>query len=656
MKFRPLFFLLSLPLLLAHFALAAATLDERFLAAREAFRLGERAKLESIAPELKGYELDVYVDYWRLLADLKDVDTTRIVGFLNRNEKAYVAEKLRGEWLKLLGKKQNWSDFEAEYSKLEQPDQEVLCYALQSRRARGDASMLDEAMPLWLTLLEPPEPCYPVLEALIVEKRVLADAVWLRIRHQFEANKMAAARYSMNYLPASQTPEAKVAEAVADKPLPWLAKLPVSFWSGVGSNVSLNRMYRELAALAISRIARNDPRLAAEQLGKIEGRLQAGEKAWAWNQIAWQAAQRHLPEALDWYRQSGGEAALSDEVAQWKVRAALRVQNWETVRSAIEKMPTSLAGQPAWIYWLGRAYRAGGKAEEATTLFKKISAQPNFYGNLADDELERPIVTPPKAVAPSQTEITEASANPALQRSLALLRLNLRIEGIKEWNWALRDMSDRQLLAASELAQRANVYDRAIAAADRTKSEHDYSLRYLAPFGEQVRTAAKKQSLDDAWVYGLMRQESRFITTAKSNVGASGLMQLMPATAKWVAAKIGLKDFRQTQVNDTETNVLLGTTYMRLVLESLDNHPVLASAAYNAGPGRARRWRADRPLEGAIYAETIPFSETRDYVKKVMSNSVYYSALFDGKPQTIKHRLGVIAPHSGGEAKGEELP
>ena len=135
-------------------------------------------------------------------------------------------------------------------------------------------------------------------------------------------------------------------------------------------------------------------------------------------------------------------------------------------------------------------------------------------------------------------------------------------------------------------------------------------------------------------------------------------MQLMPATARWVAKKIGLRDYHPGQVNDTETNVLLGTSYMRLVLESLDNHPVLASAAYNAGPGRARNWRADRPLEGAIYAETIPFSETRDYVKKVMSNAVYYSALFDGKPQSLKKRLGVIPPRTGGEGreKGEELP
>ncbi len=647
MKFRHLFLLCFLPPVLAQAGAAATTSDEPFLAARDAFRLGDRARLERVAPELKGHELEVYVDYWRLLADLKDADPARIAGFLSRNDKAYVAEKLRADWLKQLGKKQGWAEFDAEYSKVGQPDQELACYALQSRRARGDAGMLDDALPLWLALVDTPEACTPVLEALIVEKRVLADEVWLRVRRLFEANKMSAARAAMRYLPASQTPDATVAWAVADKPLPWLVKLSAESFS--------NRMVRELAALAVARIARSDPRMAAEQLGKIEGGLQAGESAWAWSQIGWQAAQRHLPEALNWYRQ-GGDAPLSDEVAQWKVRAALRAHDWEVVRRTIEKMPPALSGQQAWVYWLGRAYRAGGRAEEALALFRTISGQPNFYGNLADDELGRPITAPPKATTPSKAEIADAAANPAVRRSLALLRLNLRVEGVREWNWALRNMNDRELLAASEVAHSADVYDRAIAAADRTKSEHDYSRRYLAPVGDQVRPAAKKQSLDDAWVYGLMRQESRFITNARSTVGASGLMQLMPATAKWVARKIGLKDYRQTQVNDTETNLLLGTTYMRLVLESLDNHPVLASAAYNAGPGRARRWRADRPLEGAIYAETIPFNETRDYVKKVMSNSVYYSALFDGKPQSIKSRLGTISPQSGGEAKGEELP
>ncbi len=271
-------------------------------------------------------------------------------------------------------------------------------------------------------------------------------------------------------------------------------------------------------------------------------------------------------------------------------------------------------------------------------------------------QLDQPITTPPKAASPTRDETAEMAANPGVQRTLALFRVNLRSEGTREWNWVLRGMNDRQLLTASDIAQRAGIYDRAIAAADRTKSEHDYSLRYLSPFSEQIRPAAKNQSLDDAWVYGLMRQESRFVTNARSTVGASGLMQLMPATAKWVARKIGLKDFHQGQVNDTETNVLLGTSYMRLVMESLDNHPVLASAAYNAGPGRARKWRGDQALEGAVYAETIPFSETRDYVKKVMSNSVYYSALFSEKPQSLKNRLGVIGPRTSLDPKAEELP
>lgn len=636
-----LFSLLTLPA-----AVNAAPGDELFLAARDAARVGDRVRLERSVRELQGHELASYVEYWQLQAELKnDVDAAAIRSFLERNGGAYIAEKLRGEWLKQLGMKQQWAEFDAEYPALAQPDQELSCYALQSRRAKGDAGVLDEAMPLWLTLVEPPESCTPVLEALILEKRVLADGVWARIRRQVEAGKLAGARYSMNYLPQSQTPDARTAQAVTESPMPWLAK----------TNLSGSRMHRELAALAVARIARSDPRMAAEQLERLDGRLQAGEKGWAWGVVGWQAAQRHMSEALDWYRKAG-DAPLSDEAAQWKARAALRSQDWGAVRSTIEKMPAALAGQPTWTYWLGRAYRAGGRIEEADALFAKVAGQPNFYGNLADEELGRAITAPPKALPPTAAEMARIEARPAIRRALALFRLDLRTEGVREWNWGLRGMNDRELLAASSVAQRAGIYDRAIAAADRTREEHDYSLRYLSPYSEQVRPAARNQSLDDAWVYGLMRQESRFVTSARSSVGASGLMQLMPATARWVARKIGLRDFRPGQVNDTETNVLLGTSYMRMVMESLDNHPVLASAAYNAGPGRARKWQADVPLEGAVYAETIPFNETRDYVKKVMSNTVYYSALFNGQPQSIKNRLGVIGSRSAPSPKAEELP
>lgn len=247
-----------------------------------------------------------------------------------------------------------------------------------------------------------------------------------------------------------------------------------------------------------------------------------------------------------------------------------------------------------------------------------------------------------------------ARDNPGLKRALALIRLDMRIEGVREWNWTLRGMDDRHLLAAAALARYSEVFDRAISTADRTLMQHDYSLRYPAPFRDLVDPQAKGLALDHGWVYGLMRQESRFIVSAKSGVGAKGVMQLMPKTAKWVAKKIGLKGYHPGQVAEMHTNVALGTHYLSMVLASLDNHPVLASAAYNAGPGRARKWRAEEPLEGAIYAETIPFNETRDYVKKVMTNAVYYSALFQDKAQSLKSRLGVVGPKSS--AKTEDLP
>ncbi|MBY0576096.1 MAG: lytic transglycosylase domain-containing protein, partial [Gallionellaceae bacterium] len=210
--------------------------------------------------------------------------------------------------------------------------------------------------------------------------------------------------------------------------------------------------------------------------------------------------------------------------------------------------------------------------------------------------------------------------------------------------WTLRNFSDQELLAAAEIARRNEMYDRAIGAADMTVSVHDFSLRYLAPYRDAMRAHIRESGLEEAWVYGLMRQESRFATAAKSNVGAAGLMQIMPATARWIAKKLGLKKFKQSLIHQVDTNLRLGTYYMKTVLSSLDGSPVLASAAYNAGPGRARQWRGDVPLEGAIYAETIPFDETRDYVKKVMSNTVHYARQFDAPQQPLKQRLGIIAP------------
>jgi len=637
--------------LLASLALSSSLFaqgnDTVFLTARDAFRAGDINKLERAIGQLGNHELAPYAENYRLRMWMDKGDPSNLRDFLQRNEGSYVAEKLRADWVRFLGKRSTWNEVETEFPKLLAPEPDVTCYNQQARLARDDRSVLAEAEKLWLTMLEPPEPCRPILDALVASQKMTADDVWARARRQLEANRPGWTKTTLNYLPDSQMPDSRSLDSAISSAMSHLVRQP--------GNWSSSRAGRELAAFAIQRLATNDPRVAADELEKIKGKLQESERQWAWSQIALQGAKKHMPEAVAWYA-SAGKTPLSDEGAQWKVRAALRAQEWGVVRDTIQAMPPALAALPEWTYWLGRSLHAGGRTSEGDALFEKIAGQPNFYGNLADEELGRTVLPPPKAKATTAEEQRAAQDNPGIRRSLAFFRVDLRTEAVKEWNWALRGMDDRELLAAANLAKRNQIWDRAINTADKTKNEHDYTLRFLSPYGETVRPAAQNQSLDDAWVYGLMRQESRFITSAKSNVGASGLMQLMPATAKWVAKKIGLRDFSHGRVNDTETNVLLGTSYMRLVMENLDNHPVLASAAYNAGPGRAKKWRADRPLEGAIYAETIPFSETRDYVKKVMSNAVYYSAIFNGKPDSLKARLGTIGARTADAPKDADLP
>jgi soluble lytic murein transglycosylase len=233
--------------------------------------------------------------------------------------------------------------------------------------------------------------------------------------------------------------------------------------------------------------------------------------------------------------------------------------------------------------------------------------------------------------------------------------MNLRFEGNRDWNWELRNMSDKQLLAAAEYAKRIGLYDRVVNTADRTKQEHDFSLRYPTPYRDELSPIAKQIDLNLAWAYGLIRQESRFIMNASSSVGASGLMQVMPNTAKYVAKKIGMTSYTNDKLADTNTNLTLGSNYLNMVLVDLDGSWVLASAAYNAGPSRSKTWREKltSPTEGAIFAETIPFNETRTYVKNVLANATYYSSVMHGQTQSLKQRLGVITPKA---ANASELP
>jgi len=641
---RGLILALAAALLPAHAAgPRPQTQDEIFLAARAAARAGDLDKLARYDAQLRAYVLEPYVESWMLRARLDDASVEEVRAFLERQKGTFLAEQVRHEWLKLLGKKQQWDVFRAEFPPLVGEDNELACYALQARWQLRDESALAEVRTQWYAPRELPEGCVPLAEALIAGGQFSTRQVWDRIRLLLEAGTVSAAWRAAEYLPRKEALDRGQLFSVAAGPQRYLDDRKKKDWS--------RRPVRELTLFALHRLARNDP-VAAEGYWeqKLRTKFSTEEQGYAWGQLALHAARRNLPEALDWYaRAEAAGTVLSDEQLAWRMRAALRQGNWRAVKATSELMSPMQRNEPAWTYWQGRAAQVLGNPAEAQVLFARIAGEHHFYARLAAEELGLAFTIPPKGHTPAPEEVAAVAREPGFQRAIALYLLGQRFESAREWIWSIRGMDDKQLLAAAEFARQNEMFDRAINTADKTMALHDFGVRYLAPYREALGEKARAQQLEEAWVLGLVRQESRFIAAVKSSAGAAGLMQLMPATAKWVARRMGMQDYSWARVTDADVNAALGTYYLRHVLDDLDGSPVLAAAAYNAGPGRARKWRDARPLEGAIYAETIPFNETRDYVKKVMNNTMYYAAILGGQARSLKARLGTIAPRGGSD-------
>jgi soluble lytic murein transglycosylase len=437
----------------------------------------------------------------------------------------------------------------------------------------------------------------------------------------------------------------KELEAAAKNPQRYLDKT-------VFANAGNGR--RRVALFALHRLNKQSVNIAYAKWEKIGANFTETERQQFFARLASIAAHAHDPRALAWYAEAG-ESVLSEDQLAWRARAALRVQNWHEVWASINMMSPQQQNDGIWRYWKARALKALGREADAEALLLPLSREYNFYGQLAAEELGAGPAAGMVSVSfqPTMVEVEAMQARTDVQRVLILYRLGLRVEAAKEWDWALRGLSDRELLVAAAVASRNEMYDRSINAANRTVELHDFNLRYPAPYREALQSPLREHNLEEAWVYGLMRQESRFAQQAKSGVGAAGLMQIMPETARWAARRIGLKGYRKGLIHQLDVNLRLGTFYMKNVYSMFDDNPVLASAAYNAGPARARKWRGDGSLEGAIYAETIPFDETRDYVKKVMSNTIYYAKLFGQPSESLKKRLGVIEGRNGKNEQAE---
>lgn len=679
---------MKLPCILAFVACAlvptaaalAAPSDDVIVQAREAFRKDDERALARLKPLARGHQLEPWVDYWEIRSRLGNASAAEVDAFLTRWPNTYVEDRLRGDWLLELGRRRDFAAFAREYPKFRMhDDRELRCYALAIETREGkDVSR--EVLANWYSLREADDGCTFAAKALFEAGRIKPAEIWREARISVEGNRARGARNALAIL--GEDAIAGLTEAI-ERPSAYLAR-------GVRGGAA----GRELATLALIRqassVPNNDPDAAATWLERNGSDLTAEQRGYAWGMVAKYNAMRlssDAPEQTDKAR-LGNDAQHTDDTLGWMVRAALRAGRWQQALQVVNAMSPEGQADATWAYWKARALRhlaatsqdPAALRGEADAILQRLTTGTNlwgFYGQLAAEDLGRTLSLPPRPAPITAAERDAARNNPSLLRALKLIDLGgaLRLDGVREWNWSVNfarppapevaaqgrlawgQLADRELLAAAALACEREVYDRCINTSDRTREEVDVDQRFPTPHRDAVLKRSREIGLDPAYVYGLIRQESRFIQDARSHVGASGLMQLMPATARWTARRIGLDNFTPDMVNDRDVNIALGTGYLKIVLDDFQGNQSLAAAAYNAGPGRSRRWREGPVLDAAIWAENVPFTETRDYVKKVTSNATWYAAVLSGRPQSLRARLGTVGPRDGAApAPNRDIP
>ena len=620
------------------------TNDEVLLQMKQAFQRGDKVRLAALLPQARGHVLEPWAAYWELKARLQEAGANEVQDFFARYPGTYQEDRLRNDWLLLTGQRRDWDNFSAAIGGFRMGDDaQVRCYAIlvdALRSGSATQAQADEIRRNWFAQRDSDDGCLTAADRMIAARLLTPNDAWKKARLAIEANRPQAARGAVTLASPDALPLFEEVNASAAKFL--VTRGPVAAKSR-----------RELVTLALIKIAMADPEQAASQLdAKWSAMLSAEERNWIWGIIGRQSAIKLWPQAVSYFGNVTKNADLSDDMLGWRVRAALRAGQWKDVAPAINAMSEASQQDPTWTYWKARALvNAGGdeRRAQARELYQGIAGTRGFYEMLALEELGQRVMAATRPAPLTPEERNAARLNPSLNRGLYAIAIGLRPEGTREWNYAtnLHDrggMDDRALLAAADFACQREVWDRCINTSERTKGVIDVEQRFPMPFHDTVLRKSQDIGLDPAYVYGLIRQESRFIMDARSGVGASGLMQVMPATARWTARKIGMTDFTPGQINDRETNITIGTNYLKLALDDFDDSMALAAAAYNAGPGRPRSWRNGPVLDAAIWAENVPFNETRDYVKKVLANTTNYAAIITGRPQSLKERLGRVGP------------
>ena len=612
-------------------AAAAAWEQERelFAQARQALLQGQHARAEQLAAELQDYPLSPYLQFWRLERNLAQQSATEIQDFLDAYAETPLAVRLRFLWLQHLGREKRWAEYLQFYTSSRRG--EFLCYyhtALLESGQRKEA--FEGARVLWLVGHSQHQACDPLFAAWQASGGVDASLRWQRIELAMAAGNANLANFLARGLSQQEQALVQRWRELHNHPRRIAtSRLPDN-----------DRRSRVIALHAMVRLANSEPEQAEQLLARIGTQygFDESDRHQVIHAIAQRMAIRGLEPALAHFAQLPAEV-MTETSRAWAVRVALRNGRWQSALAWLEAMPEEELNSDIWSYWLARVYQLHGREQEAYQRYREVSRSRTYYGFLAADRIGVEYNFSHEALHVDEQSLARLKSDTAVQRAGEFYRLGMLSEARAEWEFALARMDDADRIAAGKVAARWEWHDRALLSLARARHFDDLEIRFPLAFGDVFLGEAGRQGLDPSWVFAVARQESAMDPMARSPVGALGLMQVMPATGREIARQLRADVSDRSLLLQPETNIRFGAHYLRQMLDRFDN-PVLATAAYNAGPHRVQRWIPEEGVMDAdIWVETIPFNETRDYLRRVMAYTIFYDMRLQRPMQRLATRL-----------------
>ncbi len=590
---------------------------------------GDKKIVATFKKSKPSYRLNHYLDYALLKADMKNLPETAIEDFIKQNKTSPLNDLLNNMYTYELGKQGKWQKYLARY-KNNKGSQTKHCWYLHARIETADVKGLPQAIQdFWMNGLSLPDACNPVFKWWEKQGHLNDKLLIKRFKLAYKVNNASTARYlvtKMNKRPAW----IKHALSLMEQPNKTLKKSLQ--WQD-------NKINRELVYLKSKALSSKQPDTMYSLWKGLKKHytFSGKEKAVVDRKIALFAATDYLPFTI----KAMNDLAPAQQDAQinaWKVRYFLYKGRWKSVYKAIKAMPVFQQQKDRWQYWLGRASAKTNRQTKAKTIFVKLAKKSNYYGFLAADHMRMPYQFCSQDI--TGTPITKMPQN--LENAFELFAMDMITLARKEWIVGYRELSTTQRRTLADIAYKKGWYNKVTAIMGALNLWRNYEMRYPLAYKKEITQLAKKHQLQPQWIMSIITQESAWQTDAISRADARGLMQLIDPTAKRLSKKLGLKYTGKQQLHQAYFNLQLGTFYQRELFDRFEEHPLLALSSYNAGETKANHWLHDFPTSPDIWAETIPYRETRDYMVKILTNITIYDWLINKTPKRISYWLPTL--------------